>query len=128
MDKARLTGESIWVDIFNESDDGRTLLHLKRTFGHIKVWNFFRSLSLYTIFFQSELNVTFLSLSILSEKFFCRCAPFGYLYFFFFFYIILNQNWCRKSILAWLLPHFHLVYWMRFEPTTLRSLVEFVNH
>ncbi len=36
------------------------------------------------------------------------CAPFGYLYF-----STINQNWVQESILAWLWPHFHLVYWMR---------------
>ncbi len=30
-----------------------------------------------------------------------------------FSYFQMNQNWVQKSILAWLWPHFHLVFWMR---------------
>ncbi len=46
----------------------------------------------------------------------------------FLFIVILNQNWVLKIDSGMALPHFHLVYWMRFEPTTLRSRVEFASH
>jgi len=38
-------------------------------------------------------------------------ASFCYLYFSYF--TTINQYWVKKSILKWLWPHFHLVYWMR---------------
>jgi len=31
----------------------------------------------------------------------------------FAYFSTINHNWQQKSILAWLWPHFHLVYWMR---------------
>jgi len=35
------------------------------------------------------------------------------------FYIgTMNQNWVQESILAWLWPHFHLVFWMRQDQNT----------
>ncbi len=40
---------------------------------------------------------------------FCRCSPFGP----FFWIFKLYHNWVQELILAWLLPPFHLVIWMR---------------
>jgi len=37
-------------------------------------------------------------------------APFGYPNF-----STMNQIWVQESILAWPCPHFHLVYWMRWD-------------
>jgi len=44
------------------------------------------------------------------------CAPFGYLHFSYF--SIVNQNWVQESILAWLWPHFNIVFWMRRDLNT----------
>jgi len=40
------------------------------------------------------------------------CDPFGYLYFFIFLQST-RIECIYLSILAWLWPHYHLVYWMR---------------
>ncbi len=68
-----------------------------------------------------------IALELISNHFVCfniffRCAPFGYLYFSYF--SIMSLNWVQESILAWIWPHFHLLYSKyilyetRFKPTT----------
>jgi hypothetical protein len=36
--------------------------------------------------------------------------PYGW---YFLYFSIMKQNWVQELILAWLWPHFHLVFWMR---------------
>jgi hypothetical protein len=39
-----------------------------------------------------------------------------------------DQNWVLELILAWLSPHFHLVYWLRRDSNPQPLDHEFANH
>jgi len=62
-----------------------------------------------------KLNCICTSNAVWKFKFFLLLCPCGYLYFYYF--SIMNQNWVQELILAWLWPHFHLVFWMKQDLT-----------
>jgi len=80
------------------------------------IWLYYHSLISRAAVLYQDLKWLLQQIYPSCDNLFFWCVPFGYLYFYYFSYFsTMNQNWAQESILAWLWPHFHLVYWLRWD-------------